>query len=49
MTRVLGIVTQFQTYGKTLEQKVVIQKIIRCLTNKFVMVVTTIEEAKYLS
>ena len=49
MTRVLGIVTQFQTYGKTLEEKVVVQNIIRCLPKKFAMVVTTIEEAKDLS
>ena len=49
MTRVLAIVTQFQTYGEPLEQKVVVQNILRCLTKKFAMVVTTIEEAKYLS
>ena len=49
MTRVLGIVTQFQTYGEPLEQKIVVQKILRCLTKKFSMVVTSIEEAKDLS
>ena len=43
MTRVSGIVTQFQTYGELLEQK-----ILRCLTKKFSMVVTAIEEAKDL-
>ena len=49
MTKVSGIVTQFQTYGEPLEQKIVVQKILWCLTKKFAMVVTTIEEAKYLS
>ena len=49
MTRVLGIVTKFQTYGKPLEHKVIVQKILRCLTKKFSMVVTVVEEAKDLS
>ena len=49
MTRVSCLVTQFQTYGEPLEQKIVIQKILRCLAKKFAMVVTTIEEAKDLS
>ena len=49
MTRVSGIVTQFQTYGEPLEQKIVVQKILRCLTKKFAMVVIDIEEAKDLS
>ena len=49
MTRVSGIVTQFQTYGEPLEQKIIFQNILRCLTKKFAMVVTSIEEAKYLS
>ena len=35
MTRVSGLVTQFQTYGELLEQKIVVQKILRCLTKKF--------------
>ena len=46
MTSVSGIVTQFQTYGEPLEQKIVVQKILRCLTENFAMVVTTIEEEK---
>ena len=41
--------TQFQTYGEPLEQNIIVQKIIRCLTKKFAMVVTTIKEAKDLS
>ena len=49
MTKVSGLVTQFQTYGEPLEQKIVVQKILRCLTKKFAMVVTAIEEAKDLS
>ena len=49
MTRVSEIVTQFQTYGEPLEHKVVFQKILRCLTKKFSMVVTAIEETKDLS
>ena len=49
MTRVSGIVTQFQTYGEPLEQKIIVQKILRSLTKKFAMVVTAIEEAKYMS
>ena len=49
MTRVSGLMTQFQTYGESLEQKIVVQNILRCLTKKFSMVVTAIEEAKDLS
>ena len=49
MTRVSSIVTQFQAYGEPLEQKVIVQKILWCLTKKFSMVVTAIEEAKDLS
>ena len=41
--------TQFQTYGEPLEQKIVVQNILQCLTKKFAMVVTAIEEAKDLS
>ena len=48
MTQFLGIVIQFQTYGKVMEQKVV-QKILICLTKKFSMVVTAKEEAKDIS
>ena len=49
MKRVLGIATQFQTYGELLKQNIVVQKILWCLTKKFAMVVTAIEEAKDLS
>ena len=49
LTRVSGIVTEFQTYGEALEQKIIVQKILRCLTKNFFMVVTAIEEAKDLS
>ena len=49
MNRVSRIVTQFQTYDETLEHKIVVRKILWCLTKKFAMVVTTIEEAKYIS
>ena len=42
-TRVSGLVTQFQTYGEPLEQKIVVQNILQCLTKKFAMVVTAIE------
>ena len=49
LTRVSGLVTQFQTYGEPLEQKIVVQNILRCLTKKFAMVVTAIEESKDLS
>ena len=49
MIRVSSIVTQFQTYGEHLEHKVVVQKILRCLTKKISMVVTSIEEEKDLS
>ena len=48
MKRVSGIATQFQTYGELLKQNIVVQKILRCLTKKFAMVVTAIEEAKDL-
>ena len=49
MTRVSGIVTQFQTYGEPLEHKVFVHKILRHLTKKFAMVVTSIEEEKDMS
>ena len=49
MTRVSSLVTQFQTYGEPLEQNIVVQKILLCLTKKFAMVVTAIEEEKYMS
>ena len=49
MTQFLGIVIQFQTYGKVIEQKVVVQKILICLTKNFSMVVTPKEEAKDIS
>ena len=49
MTSVSGLVTQFQTYGEPLEQKIIVQKILRCFTKKFSMVVTAIEEAKDMS
>lgn len=49
MTRVYGIVTQFQTYGEALEKKGIVEKVLRCLTKKFSMVVTAIEESKDLS
>ena len=49
MTRVSGIVTQFQTYGELLEQNIVVQNILRCLTKKFYMVVNAIEEEKDMS
>ena len=48
MTRVSGIVTQFQTYGEPLEQKIIVEKILRCLTKKLAMVVTAIEEETYM-
>ena len=49
ITRVSRLVTQFQTYGEPLEQQIIVQKILRCLTKKFAMVVTAIEEEKDLS
>ena len=49
MTRVSGIVTQFQTFGEPIEHKLVVQNILRCLTMKFSMVVSVIEDEKDLS
>ena len=49
MTKVSGIVNQFQTNGEPIEHKVVFQMILRCLTKKFAMVVTVIKEEKYRS
>ena len=49
MTRVSGIVTQFQNYGEPLKKNIVVQKILQFLTKKFSMVVISIEEAKYMS
>ena len=47
--RVSGLMTQFQTYGEPLEQNIVVQNILKCLSKKFAMVVTSIEEGKDLS
>ena len=49
MTCVSGIVTQFQTDDEVMEQKVAVQNILWCLTKKFAMVVTAMEEAKDMS
>ena len=49
MTRVSSIVTQLQTYGKDLEHKVFSQNILRYLTKKFDMFVTSMKEDKDFS
>lgn len=49
MTHVTSIVNQLHTHGENIQEKKVVEKVIRSLPNKFNMVVVTIEESKDLS
>ena len=48
-THVIGIVNQIRSHGETLEERRIVEKILRSLPSKFDVIVTTIEETKYLS
>eukprot|EP00253_Pinus_taeda_P030419 PITA_30419 len=48
-THVIGLITQMRTHGKTIEERRIVEKILRVLPSKFDAIVTTIEETKDLS
>eukprot|EP00253_Pinus_taeda_P022060 PITA_22060 len=48
-THVIGLVTQMRTHGKVLEERRIVEKLLRVLPSKFDVIVTTIEETKDLS
>ena len=45
----IGIVNQIRSHGETLEERRIVEKLLRCLPSKFYVIVTTIEETKDLS
>ena len=45
----IGLVTQIRSHGETLEERRIVEKLLRCLPSKFDVIVTTIEETKDLS
>eukprot|EP00253_Pinus_taeda_P029962 PITA_29962 len=49
LTHVIGLVTQMRTHGETIEDRRIVEKILRVLPSKFDAIVTTIEETKDLS
>eukprot|EP00253_Pinus_taeda_P011564 PITA_11564 len=46
---VIGLVTQIRTQGEILEERRIVEKLLRILPSKFDVIVTTIEETKDLS
>src|SRR3984885_7718984 len=48
-THVIGLITQMRTHGETIEERRILEKILRVLPSKFDAIVTTIEETKDLS
>ena len=48
-THVIGMVTQIRSHGETLEDKRIVEKLLRSLPSRFDVIVTTIEETKDLT
>eukprot|EP00253_Pinus_taeda_P031858 PITA_31858 len=48
-THVIGLVTQIGSHGEILEERTIVEKLLRVLPSKFNVIVTTIEETKDLS
>eukprot|EP00253_Pinus_taeda_P006913 PITA_06913 len=48
-THVIGLVTQMRTHGEVLEERRIVEKLLRVLPSKFDVIVTTVEETKDLS
>eukprot|EP00253_Pinus_taeda_P025032 PITA_25032 len=48
-THVIGLVTQIRTHGEVLEERRIVEKLLRILPSKFDVIVATIEETKDLS
>lgn len=45
-TQVMGLVNQIRSHGETLEDKRIVEKVLRSLPTKFDSIVVTIEETK---
>ena len=45
-TQAIGLITQMRSHGETLEERRIVEKLLRCLPSKFDVIVTTIEETK---
>ena len=43
-THVIGLVTQIRSHGETLEERRIVEKVLRSLLSKFDVIVTTLEE-----
>ncbi len=48
-TQVIGLVTQIRSHGEILEERRIVEKLLRVLPSKFDVIVTTIEETKDLT
>ena len=48
-THVIGKVTQIRSHGETLEDKRIVEKLLKSLPSRFDVIVTTIEETKDLT
>jgi len=48
-THVIGLVTQIRSHGEILEERRIVEKLLRILPSRFDMIVTTIEETKDLT
>ena len=48
-TQVIGPVTQIRSHGEILEERRIVEKLLRVLPSKFDVIVTTIEETKDLT
>eukprot|EP00253_Pinus_taeda_P018864 PITA_18864 len=48
-THVIGLVTQMRTHGEVLEERRIVEKLLRVLPSKFDVIVNTIKETKDLS
>lgn len=48
-TQVIGLITQIRSHGEILEDRRVVEKILRCLPSRFESIVVAIEETKDLS
>jgi len=48
-THVIGLVTQMRTHGEVLEERRIVEKLLRVLPSKFDVIVTTIEETNDLT
>lgn len=48
-TQAIGLVTQIRSHGEILEERRIVEKLLRCLPSRFHVIVTTIEETKDLS